>query len=124
MNKKDFLRLVKEKGWTTEHYDIDFRSQDAVLNWNKDVMLKLTKDNKVIYLIVTGQIRIYGKRTGTEFVFKGKSRVSGTLTPYLRKHGYWENNNWFEVHFDEHWGDGGTVGHSLIDAIDEVIEHL
>lgn len=122
MNKKELLRVIKKYGWNIETYDIDFRLQDSILNYNKNVMLKLTKDENVIYLFVTGQIRIYGKRGGTEFVYKGGGNARGELTSYLRKHGNWENNNWFEVFDSEDWQTSGDVYYYLDDALDVVIE--
>lgn len=124
IRKKLFLDVVKHRGWNVEVYDIDFRKDDCLLNYGKDIMLKLTKDDKVIYLLVTGQIRVYGKRDGTEFVYRGKGYVRGVLTPYLRKYGNWENNNWFEVFYSEDWNFGGSVHYSLREAVDEIIDYI
>jgi len=49
-------------------------------------------------LIAVGDVRIRGSRGKAYFEYDDDTgEEKGNLTPYLRKFGEWENNNWFEV---------------------------
>jgi len=96
--RENFVKEVeaKGKGWKIEENNLDFRRQDCTLWYNTDTVVSLSKEGFWAEIIPSGDIRIYGKKDSTEFVYKG-GNPRGELTNYLRKNGEWENNNWFEV---------------------------
>ena len=124
MNKRELERELKKAGWEIEINNVDFRRQDAVFWYDYDgnpPIIRITKGNNYIELVATGEIRIFGKRDGTCFVFKG-GNPDGEPTYYLRKHGRWENNNWFEI--DENGSSYKTFEeafYTLDDAVKELI---
>jgi len=98
MNKKKLLKMITEKGYFVNVNNIDFRNKDCTNYYDcENPILKATslnKEKKTVELLCVGDIRIYGKTKG--FVYKG-GNPDGKLTNYLKKHGEWENNNWFEI---------------------------
>ncbi len=126
LNKAKLVREIKAKGWSVDVDNIDFRKQDATL-WfgfdSENPILQISKGEHTIQLIATGDIRIYGKRNA-RFVYKG-GKPDGKLTPYLRKHGNWENNNWFEVNYDGSSYDSFEEPfYVLNDAVHELLKRL
>lgn len=125
MNQTQLLKAIREKRWTIDVDNIDFRRQDVTL-WfgfdGEDPVLQVSKANRIIRIIATGDIRIIGERT--HFIFKG-GKPDGELTSYLRKHGRWENNNWFEVDADGSSHDTfETPFYTLNDAVEELLARL
>ena len=126
MNQRELVREIRKRGWNIDHNNIDFRRQDVTLWYGFDgeePILIVSKDNHVIRLIATGDIRIYGERNA-HFVFKG-GNPDGELTHYLRKHGSWENNNWFEIDQDgSSYETFETPFYTLNDAVEELLSRL
>ena len=105
MNSKDFQKRVENYGWKLT-VKPDFRRQDAVLYYEDNLAIEAKKGDWTIQAEAIGDIRIYGNSESDKhgymptnnafFIFKG-GKPAGKLTNYLRKHGRWENNNWFEI---------------------------
>jgi hypothetical protein len=97
---KIFQSAVEKLGWTLT-VKPDFRRRDCTLYYEDNLAIEAKKGNRTVQVTAEGDIRIYGKRTNIRtwltsyFVYKG-GKPSGKLTYYLRTHGRWENNNWFE----------------------------
>ena len=89
-----FQKEVEKLGWTLT-VKPDFRRRDCVLYYEDSLAIEAKKGNTIVQVEAIGEIRIYGKRNRTRFVFK-YGKPDGELTAYLRKCGQWENNNWFE----------------------------
>jgi hypothetical protein len=126
MNRKQLFREIRKKGWSIDVDNIDFRIQDATLWYGFDSenpILQVSKGNHTIQLIATGDIRIYGKRNA-HFIYEG-GKPDGELTPYLRKYGSWQNNNWFEINDDgSSYETEETPFHLLDDAVKELLSRL
>ena len=98
MDNKKFVAEILKKGCKIERNILDFRTQDCTDWWDaENPLLVVSCGKRKISLICVGDIRIYAKRKEMEFIYKGGAKHWGKLTPYLKKHGLWENNNWFEV---------------------------
>ena len=137
MNRKQLLKEIKKKGWNIDVDNIDFRRQDATLWYGFDgvppILViskeKRSKGKRIIELIATGDIRIYGKRKA-HFIFQG-GKPDGELTYHLRKNGRWENNNWFEIgevtienNHSTSYESCDTVFYTLNDAVQELLSRL
>jgi hypothetical protein len=104
VNRKQLFREIRKKGWSIDVDNIDFRKKDATL-WrgfdSDNPILRISKGKHFIELIAVGDVRIRGRREKTYFKYDDDTgEEKGNLTPYLRKFGEWENNNWFEVNSD------------------------
>ncbi len=126
MRKKQLFNQIRKKGWNIDVDNIDLRRKDATLWYGFDSenpILQISKEERTIQLIATGDIRIYGKRNA-HFIFKGE-KPEGKLTPYLRKHGTWENNNWLEINDNgSSYKTFETSFFNLTDAIRELLSKL
>jgi hypothetical protein len=126
MNRKQLLREIKMKGWNIDVDNIDFHIQDATLWYDfnsENPILQVSKEKHIIQLIATGDIRVYGERNA-HFIYKG-GKPDGKLTSYLRKHGTWENNNWFEINDDgSSYETFETPFYTLNDAVQHLLSKL
>jgi hypothetical protein len=126
VNRKQLFREIRKEGWNIDVDNIDFRIQDVTLWYGFDSetpLLQVSKGKHTIQLIATGDIRIYGKRN-SHFVYKHR-RTDGKLTPYLRKYGSWENNNWFEINDDgSSYETFETPFYALNGAVQELLSRL
>jgi len=126
MRKNKVLKIIKSKGWKVVINNLDFRRQAPELwyEYTDIPILRIEKDGKYIELTVYGEIRIFGKRENTRFIYNF-GKPDGELTYYLRRHGEWWNNNWFEI--DEN---GSSYEYfeepffSLDDAVKELLRRL
>jgi len=101
MRKREFFKKLRKCGYKIEVDNLDFRKRYPELYYNSPpVLLRIRKENICIELIVAGEICVYTDRL--YFRCKGgkpdTNVKNGKLTYYLRKHGEWEESNWFEVH--------------------------
>jgi hypothetical protein len=129
MKKSELFRRIEKLGWKVKQEDIDFRVQDSTL-WFKnsaydEPLITATKRGRdTLYIVVAGDIRINGKRDNTRFVFKGGNPL-GEPTYYLRQHGNWENNNWFEVGTNEDLCNMGTdIAYTVDDAVQSLLQRM
>jgi len=126
MNRKQLFREIRRKGWNIDVDNVDFHIQDVTLWYDFDSenpILQVSKEKHTIQLIATGDIRIYGKRNA-HFIYKG-GKPDGDLTCYLRKHGNWENNNWFEINDDgSSYETFETPFYTLNDVLQELLSRL
>jgi len=132
MNIAEFQKELNRLGWELT-VKPDFRRQDSTLYYEDSLAIEVKKGPYTVQVEAVGDIRIYGKRDShgehRHFVFKG-GKPSGELTYYLRKHGQWENNNWFEVFMWEkvadanHQRDFSSVIDSVSYTLDEAASNL
>lgn len=122
---KEFIKLIKSNGWEVLEDNTDFRKQDSVL-WrgydgcNKSVF-RIKKDALEISIIAIGDIYITTKNK--QFSYR-HDRDNGELTYYLRNHGDWINNNWFEVTDNRESYDFNPISYYLSDALDDLMEAI
>ena len=96
MRKRSLIKNIKKHGYKIIENHVDNRIQDSI-NWywtNSEPILAIEKNGHRLELICAGDIRIYTERKS--FIYKG-GNPDGILTSYIKKHGRWENNNWFEI---------------------------
>lgn len=100
MDRKRLFKILRARGWNVDIDNIDFRKQDVTLWYDFDSenpILQVSRNKDIVQLIAAGDIRITSERKC--FIYKG-GKPQGELTHYLRKHGEWGNNNWFEVNMN------------------------
>jgi hypothetical protein len=116
-------RSLTARGYKIVENKMDFRIQDCT-EWywtNSEPILAVAKTGcPRLEIVCVGDLRIYGRRK--HFVFRG-GNPDGQLTRWIKEHGDWENNNWFEVHVvtgEEVWEE--DIHYELNEAVETLLE--
>ena len=89
-------------GWKVTEFPTGYKHDDSVwfTDHNAEYILIAEKKGHRLTGMVEGDVRVYGKKEGDEFVFKHDT-ARGKLTEKLCKEGRWENNNWITIDYHD-----------------------
>jgi len=104
-SRKETIKELEKDGWKIKINMLDAVRKDDSVWWYElggETIFSASKGTKTVSIEVRGDISIYDENyEDVYFVCKEGGKPDGELTQDLVKNGEWNDNNWFEINFED-----------------------